>query len=45
MTGPERREYMEWKSERDKIDQQRIERQKKDGQWMRAWDNEKVRQE
>ena len=42
MTGRERRQYTEWKSEREAVDQARMERQKsKEGGWRRAWDTEK----
>jgi len=42
-TGAERREYAEWKRERDEIDRQRLNRQKKpDGQWKREWDAAKT---
>jgi len=42
-TGAERREYAEWKRERDEIDRQRLQRQKKpDGQWKREWDATKM---
>ena len=42
MTGRERRQYTEWKSERDAVDQARLDRQKnKEGGWRRAWDTEK----
>jgi len=42
-TGAERREYAEWKRERDEIDRQRLDRQKKpDGQWKREWDAAKT---
>ena len=46
MTGRERREYMEWKEERDQIDRARVDRQKKsDGEWKREWDHDKIEQE
>lgn len=36
----------EWRRERSKIDQERINRQKtSDGNWSREWDNNKVLQE
>ena len=42
-TGAERHEYAEWKRERDEIDRQRLNRQKKpDGQWKREWDAAKT---
>ena len=42
MTGRERRQYTEWKSEREAVDQARMERQKNNaGGWRRAWDTEK----
>jgi len=42
-TGTERREYAEWKRERDRIDRERLSRQKKpDGQWKREWDAAKT---
>ncbi|XP_052106984.1 uncharacterized protein LOC127739342 isoform X3 [Mytilus californianus] len=42
MTGKERREYMEWKADRDRVDNARIERQKSSsGEWKREWDKEK----
>jgi len=42
-TGTERREYAEWKRERDEIDRQRLQRQKRpDGQWTREWDATKM---
>ena len=46
MTGAERRQYVEWKTERDKIDEARINRQKtQQGEWRREWDHDKVPQE
>ena len=42
MTGKERREYQQWREERKVIDQERKIRQKKEGNWSRAWDQEKV---
>ena len=46
MTGRERREYQEWKAERDSIDRARLDRQKKQtGEWRRAWDTEKEEKE
>uniref|UniRef100_A0A0L8FQN3 Uncharacterized protein n=1 Tax=Octopus bimaculoides TaxID=37653 RepID=A0A0L8FQN3_OCTBM len=46
MTGRERRQYMEWKAERDRVDKERIERQKSaSGEWRREWDAEKHQQE
>ncbi|XP_019930403.3 coiled-coil domain-containing protein 9 isoform X6 [Magallana gigas] len=42
MTGRERREYVEWKAEREKVDQARIDRQKSaSGEWKREWDVKK----
>jgi hypothetical protein len=42
MTGRERRQYTEWKSEREKVDQSRVDRSKNNsGDWKRAWDVEK----
>ena len=42
-TGAERREYAEWKREREQIDSERVNRQKKpDGQWKREWDAAKA---
>ena len=42
MTGRERRQYSEWKAEREAFDQARLERQKNStGEWRRAWDTEK----
>ena len=41
-TGRERREYAEWKKEREQIDRDRLERQKNDvGEWKREWDHQK----
>ncbi|CAE1305099.1 unnamed protein product [Acanthosepion pharaonis] len=46
MTGRERRQYMEWKAERERVDKERIERQKSaSGEWRREWDAEKNPQE
>ncbi|XP_040179481.1 coiled-coil domain-containing protein 9 isoform X3 [Rana temporaria] len=43
MTGRERAEYMRWKQERERIDQERLERHRKPtGQWKREWDAEKT---
>ncbi|XP_040833805.1 coiled-coil domain-containing protein 9 isoform X2 [Ochotona curzoniae] len=43
MTGRERSEYLRWKQERDKIDQERLQRHRKPtGQWRREWDAEKT---
>ena len=42
MTGKERQEYLEWKEERRRIDEERRGRQKKEGSWSRVWDQEKV---
>ena len=45
LTGKERREYVEWKKEREKIDMIRMERQKTaEGDWRREWDREKDEQ-
>lgn len=42
-TGAERHEYADWKREREEIDRQRLQRQKKpDGQWKREWDATKT---
>nr|XP_044990218.1 coiled-coil domain-containing protein 9 isoform X2 [Jaculus jaculus] len=42
MTGRERSEYLRWKQEREKIDQERLQRHRKPtGQWRREWDAEK----
>ena len=42
-TGTERHEYARWKQERDEIDRERLQRQKKpDGQWKREWDATKT---
>ena len=42
MTGSERIHYEEWKAERQKVDQERMDRQKTaSGEWRRAWDQEK----
>ena len=39
MTNRERRQEQEWKSERQKIDHDRVERAKKEsGGWKREWD-------
>lgn len=39
MTGKERREYLEWKAARDKVDEERLARtQNSTGQWRREWD-------
>ncbi|KAK1330025.1 LOW QUALITY PROTEIN: hypothetical protein QTO34_010210 [Cnephaeus nilssonii] len=43
MTGRERSEYLRWKQEREKIDQERLQRHRKPtGQWRREWDAEKT---
>lgn len=43
MTGRERCEYLRWKQEREKIDQERLQRHRKPtGQWRREWDAEKT---
>lgn len=45
MTGKERREYTEWKRERDQIDQSRLQRQRTaEGDWRREWDQQKDEQ-
>lgn len=41
MSGKERREYSQWKEERSRIDKERKARQKKTGNWSRAWDQTK----
>lgn len=42
MTGKERREYVAWKAERERIDTARIQRGKgASGEWKREWDIEK----
>ncbi|XP_077996547.1 uncharacterized protein LOC144449870 [Glandiceps talaboti] len=42
MTGRERREYSDWKAERERIDQERLLRHKKaTGEWRREWDRAK----
>ena len=41
MSGKERREYSQWKEERSRIDEERKARQKKTGNWSRAWDQSK----
>ena len=41
-TGKQRREMEEWRKEREKIDRERLERQKTNtGDWKRDWDKEK----
>ncbi|XP_071081229.1 uncharacterized protein [Haliotis cracherodii] len=46
MTGKERRQYLEWKAERDRVDQERMDRQKStSGEWRRAWDADKNQQD
>nr|KAF6406312.1 coiled-coil domain containing 9 [Molossus molossus] len=43
MTGRERSEYLRWKQERERIDQERLQRHRKPtGQWRREWDAEKT---
>ncbi|XP_029388066.1 coiled-coil domain-containing protein 9 isoform X2 [Mus pahari] len=43
MTGRERSEYLRWRQEREKIDQERLQRHRKPtGQWRREWDAEKT---
>ena len=43
MTGVERRNYAEWKAERDRIDAERMRRAQAShgGEWRREWDSEK----
>lgn len=39
MTGRERREYAQWRAERERIDRERLQRQKSaEGMWRREWD-------
>ncbi|XP_070578045.1 coiled-coil domain-containing protein 9-like isoform X3 [Ptychodera flava] len=46
MTGRERKEYADWKAERDRIDQERLQRHKRaTGEWKREWDREKDRKD
>ncbi|KAB1280969.1 Coiled-coil domain-containing protein 9 [Camelus dromedarius] len=43
MTGWERSEYLRWKQEREKNDQERLQRHRKPtGQWRQEWDAEKT---
>lgn len=42
MSGRERQEYTHWREERMKIDEERKARQKKSGNWSRAWDQPKI---
>ena len=42
MSGRERHQYYQWKEERTKIDEERKARQKKAGNWSRAWDQRKI---
>lgn len=42
MSGRERHEYTQWRKERARIDEERKERQKKSGNWSRAWDQPKA---
>ncbi|XP_078343297.1 uncharacterized protein LOC144629020 [Oculina patagonica] len=42
MSGKERQEYYQWREERKKIDEERKIRQKKTGNWSRAWDQKKI---
>lgn len=43
MTGRERRQYSDWKNEREEIDKERLTRQKNsEGDWRRAWDVNKT---
>lgn len=45
MTGKERRQYVEWRAERDRIDADRLKRaMSASGQWRREWDVEKTTQ-
>lgn len=47
MQGPQQPpEYQAWRAEREKIDQDRITRQRTaEGNWRREWDSEKLSQE
>ncbi|XP_031562794.1 glutamic acid-rich protein-like [Actinia tenebrosa] len=45
MTGKERKQYIEWKEERKRIDRERKLRQKSGENWKREWDREKVHKE
>ena len=42
LSGKERQEYKKWKEERSRIDEERKARQKKAGNWSRAWDQPKM---
>ena len=42
MSGRERHQYYQWREERTKIDEERKARQKKAGNWSRAWDQRKI---
>jgi len=42
LSGRERQEYKKWKEERWRIDEERKARQKKAGNWSRAWDQPKM---
>ncbi|XP_056139536.1 coiled-coil domain-containing protein 9 isoform X2 [Lampris incognitus] len=43
MTGRERAEYLRWKKEREKIDEERLARHRNaTGQWRREWDAQKT---
>ena len=42
MSGKERHQYYQWREERTKIDEERKTRQKKAGNWSRAWDQRKI---
>lgn len=42
MSGKERHQYYQWREERTKIDEERKARQKKAGNWSRAWDQRKI---
>lgn len=41
MTGKERKQYLEWKEERNRIDRERKLHQKSGESWKREWDREK----
>ncbi|CAH1261942.1 CCDC9 [Branchiostoma lanceolatum] len=43
MTGRERKEYEDWRQERERIDRERLERHRTaGGEWKREWDQEKL---
>ena len=45
MTGAERREYVAWKEERERIDAERLRRSQAkggSGEWRREWDTHKT---